>query len=383
MTPRRAVLTLGTTQTIGYASSIYLPAILAEPMSRSLGMAPSAVFMALSAALLLQVVGGPWVGRLVDRRGGRAPLAAASVAFSLGLMLLAGAQDPGQLFAGWFIVGLAMAAGLYDAAFAGLVGWFGAAARGPMTGVTLIAGFASTIGWPLTAWLEQQFGWRGACLVWAAANLALALPLHLSLPRGGLRQTPPPAPAGAAIGDLRPVIALAAAFALLAGIGSALAATLPRALTALQATPSTALLAAAVVGPAQVAARLGELVLIRHSHPLGSGLLAIALVGAGVGLMAAAGAHAAILAAGLYGAGIGLFTIVRGALPLALFGDQGYGLRLGLISAPGRIVQAAAPFLFALGLEASPRAAVAALALAAALAFLALLPLRNLAGAQA
>ena len=177
-TPRRAVLTLGVTQTIGYACSSYLPATLAKPMAADVGMSTSGVFLAFSAALLLQAVTGPRVGRLVDQRGGRPPLTAASLLFAAGLVGLAISHTPAALIASWLIIGLGMSAGLYDIAFAGLVGWFGVDARRSITGVTLIAGFASTIGWPLTAWLEHEIGWRGACLVWAALNILIALPLH-------------------------------------------------------------------------------------------------------------------------------------------------------------------------------------------------------------
>lgn len=379
LSSRRATLTLGVTQTIGYASSIYLPATLAEPMARSAGITPSVVFMALSAALLLQVVSGPWIGRLVDRRGGRAPLAFASLLFAAGLAGLALSETAIQLFVAWFVVGLAMAAGLYDTAFAALVGWLGSDARRPITGVTLIAGFASTIGWPLTGWLEHHLGWRGACLVWAGANLALALPLHLSLPRGptvGPRLDDPPHGTAWSRGDGARMALVALAFAMLAAVGSAMSAALPRTLVVLGAEPAAAVAAAALLGPAQVAARLGELLLVRRIHPLQSGRLAAVFVAVGIGLLAAAGPGAALAAAGLYGAGIGLFTIVRGSLPLALFGDKDYGHRLGVLSVPGRLLQAISPFLFALGAERSPRLALGGLVAACLLAMLALAMLR-------
>ncbi len=380
-TARRAVLTLGVSQTIGYAGSIYLPATLASPMAHAVGMPVSQVFLAFSGALLLQAVTGPPLGRLVDRRGGRPPLAAASLVFAAGLVGLSLAQTPAQLIAAWIVLGLAMGAGLYDIAFAGLVGWFGADARRSITGVTLIAGFASTVGWPLTAWLEHQWGWRNACLFWAGANLLVALPLHLSLPRGTTAKTgadhpdaPPPAPAP---GDGARMVLMAAAFAVLAGIGSAISAHLPPLLKATGASAAAAVAAAALVGPAQVVARLLEFALVRRIHPLISGRFAVSMFPIGASLLIALGGVAAAPFALLYGAGNGLFTIVRGTLPLALFGERNYGRRLGLLNVPARLTQAVSPFAVALMLERSANLALAVLAGFSVLALGALLALRR------
>ena len=381
-TPRRAVLTLGVTQTIGYACSSYLPATLAKPMAADVGMSTSGVFLAFSAALLLQAVTGPRVGRLVDQRGGRPPLTAASLLFAAGLVGLAISHTPAALIASWLIIGLGMSAGLYDIAFAGLVGWFGVDARRSITGVTLIAGFASTIGWPLTAWLEHEIGWRGACLAWAALNVLIALPLHLTLPRA---PAPRPAPAhdappvsdAAAPGDTGKMVLMATAFAVLAAIGSAMSAHLPPMLNALGVGPAAAVGAAALVGPAQVAARLAEFALVRRIHPLVSGRVAVAMFPIGAGLLIAFGAIAAAPFTILYGAGNGLFTIVRGALPLALFGDRNYGRRLGVLNVPARLLQAVSPFVFALMLERSANLALGIMAVGSVLALGALLALRK------
>ena len=381
-TPRRAVLTLGVTQTIGYACSTYLPATLAKPMAADVGMSTSGVFLAFSAALLLQAVTGPRIGKLVDHRGGRLPLTAASLLFAAGLVGLAVAQTPAVLIAAWFVIGFGMSAGLYDIAFAGLVGWFGADARRSITGVTLIAGFASTIGWPLTAWLEHQVGWRGACLAWAALNLLIALPLHLSLPHA---PAPKPEPAADAApvsdapvpGDLSKMILMATAFAVLAAIGSAMSAHLPPLLGALGVSPAAAVGAAALVGPAQVAARLAEFALVRRIHPLVSGRVAVSLFPIGAVLLIALGGVAAAPFTILYGAGNGLFTIVRGALPLALFGERNYGRRLGVLNVPARLLQALSPFVFALMIDRSANLALAAMAAGSVLAFGALMLLRR------
>ncbi|MFC7552474.1 MFS transporter [Pseudoroseomonas wenyumeiae] len=185
----RLVLALGTAQTLAWASSYYLPAILARPMAASLGLSSAALYGFFSAALLLSAVLGPWFGRLVDRYGGRGVLLASNLIFAAGLGCMALAQGPLVLGLAWALVGVGMACGLYETAFATLAGLFGKAAKGPITGITLIAGFASTLGWPLSTWMEAEWGWRGACAVWALLHLLLGLPLQRWL----VPAAPPPA----------------------------------------------------------------------------------------------------------------------------------------------------------------------------------------------
>lgn len=373
---RRAVLTLGVSQTLGYGCSFYLPAILADPMARDVGAPTTFVFLAFSGALLLHAFIGPAAGRIADRRGARGLLVASNLLFAGGLAGLALAQTPLHLILAWAVMGLAMAIGLYDIAFAGLVGWFGTDARKSITGVTLIAGFASTVAWPLSAWLEAEVGWRGACLAWAGANLLIGLPLHLSLPRRGQAAAAPAPPKGRAALS-REVVLMAAAFAVMSLIGSTMGAHLPALLVAVGATTAAAVAAGMLVGPAQVAARVLEFVLVRRIHPLDSGRLSVALFPLGAALLLALGPSAGAAFAILYGAGNGLFTIVRGTLPLALFGPEGYGARLGALMAPGRVAGALAPLAFAMVMERSAAWATAGLGALGVIALACLVLLRR------
>lgn len=154
------ILALGTTQTIAWASSYYLPAILAAPIARDLNVTPTLIFGALSGALVISGILGPRIGHTIDMVGGRGMLAVSNGVLDLGLGLLSFASGPVLLFAAWIVLGVGMGMGLYEAAFATLTRIYGMAARKPITGITLIAGFASTIGWPLTAWLDARYGWR-------------------------------------------------------------------------------------------------------------------------------------------------------------------------------------------------------------------------------
>lgn len=363
----RTVAMLGTAQTLAFASTYYLPAVLADSMARDLGVSAPVVFAAFSLAMLVSAPLGPLTGRAIDRHGGHVVLPLTSLVFATGLGALALAQGPWSLFAAWAVMGLAMGSGLYEAAFSALVRIYGSNSRGAITGITLVAGFASTVGWPLSAWMEARWGWRGACAGWAAAHLLLGLPLNAALPRhthpastgtqpsasvaaGGPPQHSEPARAGTGS-----ALALAAVFAIAWFISTAMATHLPHLLQRAGLGLGAAISIAALVGPAQVAGRLAEYGLLRHVHPLHSArfaaaahpVAALALLLAGAPLL---GALAPMFVM-LHGAGNGILTIAKGTLPLALFGPRGYGARLGLIMTPARFAQALAPPLFGLALE--------------------------------
>jgi hypothetical protein len=294
----------------------------------------------------------------------------------LGLTLLALAPSPVVMFAGWAVIGFGMGIGLYEAGFATLAGIYRADARGPITGITLIAGFASTVGWPLSALMLAQWGWREACLGWALIQLFLALPLNASLPKGSetvhvqsapTEQGPPPS--RLALGFLMFV------FAATLFNSTAMAVHLPGVLQAAGASTAVAIAAGALIGPAQVAARVLEFGLLRRFHPLVSARVAAAAHPAAALVLVSFGGPAAYAFALLHGAGNGILTIAKGTLPLALFGAAGYGQRIGWLNAPARILQAAAPLLFGAALTAWGLAAIwltAGIGLAALLALLAL-----------
>lgn len=373
---RGTILTLGLTQIAAWGASYYLPAILARPMAADLRVSETAVMGCFSGALLLSALLGPAVGRLIDARGGRGVLVLSNLVLAAGLVALSAAQGVASLAAGWAVLGIGMALGLYEAAFGTATGLFGEGARGAITGITLIAGLTSAVAWPLTSLLEAEWGWRAACLAWAALQLGLALPLHRFLvpqapptpPRVAADSARPPAPPFA-----MPVLAFA--FAAAAFVIGAMTAHLPRLIEAAGAAPAAALFAASLVGPMQVVARLAEFALGRRGHPLWTGRAASALQMLGQGLLPLLGPGAAIPFAMLYGAGSGMTTIARGTVPLALFGPAGYGARQGLLAAPARLAQAAAPVLFGLLLAEAGTGALwltAGLCLAALLALFAL-----------
>ena len=347
------VVALGSAQTISWASSYYLPAVLATPMARDLDVSPVWIFAAFSVAMLISALVAPWNGVRIDRLGGRGVLIISNVIFTTGLALLAIAPSFAVLVVAWIIIGIGMGMGLYEAAFATLAGIYGSAARSPITGITLIAGFASTLGWPLSALMDAHIGWRGACLGWAALQLLVALPLNVLLPVGvqpPQERQEPASPEEAKASRLT-MLLLAYVFAVTLFVSTSLATHLPRLLEAAGATTAVAIAAGALIGPAQVAARVGEFSLLRHMHPLLTARIAALASPLGAMLLILLGAPAAYAFTLLHGAGNGIMTIAKGTLPLALFGAGGYGFRQGLLVAPGRILQASAPLIFGFALE--------------------------------
>jgi len=340
------ILALGTAQTLAWASSVYLPAILADPIAHDLGVSANWIFGAYSGALVIAGLLGPRIGRQIDRVGGRPVLSISNVTLAGGLALLGFTHSIPMLMAAWLLLGIGMGYGLYDAAFGALGRIYGEAARGAITGITLIAGFASTVGWPLTAYGLAHIGWRDTCFAWAAAHIVIGLPLNLLLPRvpdaavTAESETKPHIPID------RTMVLLAIAFALAWIVTSAMAAHFPRILEAAGATPVQAIAAGALIGPAQVFARLMEASLLKRYHPIVSARLACITHPIGATIVALAGGGAASVFAIFHGAGNGVITIARGTLPLAIFGPKNYGYRLGLIGAPARMAQAAAPLLF-------------------------------------
>ena len=342
------IAALGTTMTVGYASSYYIPAVLAVPMARDLGVSPVWVFGAFSFSLAISALIGPWAGARVDGVVGRSVLMASNLVLAAGLALLAASQSLTLLFIGWAVVGLGMGIGVYEVGFAALAGIYGKDARGPITGITLIAGFASTIGWPLSGVMLATWGWREACLGWALIHLILALPLNALLPQGN--QADPKVSADRSDGGAPPsrlaMWLLAFVFAATWFNSTAMAAHLPGLLSEAGASTAVAIAAGALIGPAQVAARMLEFGLLRRFHPLVSARMAAAAHPVAAVALVTIGGPAAYAFALLHGAGNGILTIAKGTLPLSLFGPAGYCKRVGWLGAPSRILQAAAPLIF-------------------------------------
>lgn len=255
--------------------------------------------------------------------------------------------------AAWLVIGLGMGAGLYDAAFATLGRLYGGGARSAITTLTLFGGFASTVCWPISAFLMAAIGWRGACLAYAAVQLLIALPHYLTLlprrapQRGAVSEIDRNVAATAGNPSFPVMALLATTITLAAVISSTLSVHLPSILQAGGLALAAAVGLGALVGPSQVTARAVEMMIARYHHPIWTKLVSASFVAIGV-LALWTGMPAMPVALGFYGAGIGLESIARGTLPLALFGPSGYAKLMGRLAMPSLIAQSAAPSLGAL-----------------------------------
>jgi MFS family permease len=349
---------LGSTQILGFATTYYLPAVLAAPIARETGWALGSVVAGLSLGFLVAGFSAPWVGRLIDRFGGRPVLSSSSILLAAGLVLVGLSPNLIIYFLAWCVLGLGMSAGLYDAAFATLARLFGADARGAMTGLTLIGGFASTLGWPVISGLESQFGWQVSCFLLAGVHVLVGLPLHwLGVPRE--EQRPAAGKNVAQRGEFTPAQRATSRLFILVGVlltvqalvASSLSVHLLDILRQLGIAAATALTIGMLLGPSQVAARLMEYFFGRLLHPTWSTRIGVLLCLLGIILLVPAELALAFVAVAIYGAGIGILTVAKGTLPLALFGSEGYGARMGLLARPMLLAQACGPVVAALVLD--------------------------------
>ncbi len=347
--PRRLVFALGTNQLLSWATAFYVPAVIAGPAAQDIGITPAAALGGFSWALLITGFCAPQVGRHIGRHGGRAPLAASTLVLAAGLALMASAHGLVGWYAAWTLMGVGMALGLYDAAFATAGSLLGSAVGPTITGITLIAGFASTVGWPAGAAMLPALGWRGTLLVYAAVQLVLNLPLLLAaIPHGIVveprRPTVPP-PAGRARRAM--VACMATFFSIRWFITSAVAANVLLLMGGLGLGAHQALLAAMLIGPGQVAGRVLEWVLAPWLGTMARARLGALLFPAGALLLLTGQPLAVFGFALFYGMSNGILTINRGTLPMLVLGPSGYAALLGWLAVPVLLAQAAAPSLTA------------------------------------
>ncbi len=384
---RRVAVVVGVSQLIVYGCSYYLPAVLAAPAAADLGLSRATVLGAFSWALLVAGLGAPIVGRRIDRAGGRGVLAMSCAVMAAGLVALAIAHGLVLWYAGWIVLGAGMALGLYDAAFATLGVLYGHESGRAITGVTLIAGFASSVFWPLGTALEASWGWRGMLLAYAALLFAVNLPaMLLAVPpgvahrRGGATADDDHQPVA---NPGRALVLLALFFTLRWLITSGIAVLILRLLQGRGLSAAEAVAVAALIGPGQVLGRIVEWGFTQRIPLFTRARAAALLMPLSALLLLLPGAVPAGAFALLYGMSNGIMTINRGTLPMALFGRAGYAQRLGWLATPALLAQAAAPPLAAMLLAAiAPGGAILVTALLGLIAALFLSALGRAADAR-
>ncbi|MGZ3294774.1 MAG: MFS transporter [Xanthobacteraceae bacterium] len=358
--PPFVVTALGIAQILAWGSSFYFPAVLAEPIVADTGWSLGWVVGGVSIGLLVAGLIAPRVGSLIERKGGRPVLAASSLLYASGLAGIGLAPTLPVYLLAWVVLGVGMGTGLYDAVFAALGKLYGKEARTPITNVTLFGGFASTVCWPLSAFLAETVGWRGACFVYAGLHLAVSLPLQMAamprlwaLPKSDAAvgaATQKPQDASMPLHEYLTFALLALVLTISAGIGSIVVVHLLIFLQAKGVTFAEAVTLGTLFGPAQVGARFVERIFGERYHPIWTMVVSCGLMAAGLLLLVAT---FPILAAAIviYAGGYGIMWIARGTLPLALFGPTRYATLMGRLAFPSLIVQALAPSAGALVIE--------------------------------
>jgi MFS family permease len=359
---RRVVITaLGIAQILAWGTSFYFPAVFAGPIVAETGWSLGFVVGGTSVGLLVAGLISPQVSKVIDVHGGRPVLLASSLFYAAGVAGIGLAPTLPVYLLAWVLLGIGMGTGLYDAVFAALGRLYGSQARGPITNLTLFGGFASTVCWPLSAFVIEHASWRATCFVYAALHLVVALPLQMAV----IRRAPKPAAAAPAPDDAAPAAAparianeilifalLALVLSIAAGIGSIVVVHLLIFLQARGVDFAVAVSLGTLFGPAQVGARVVERLFGNRYHPIWTMIGSCTLMA--IGLLLLAGRFPILLLVILlYGAGYGISWIGRGTLPLALFGPVRFPRLMGKLAFPSLIVQALAPSAGALLIEAS------------------------------
>jgi MFS family permease len=355
-TPRSFIVLFGFAQIVSWGAVYYLFALLIVPLERELGVSRSAIAGAFSVSLLASGLAAPAIGRHIDAHGGRAVMSIGALASALLLAALSQVHSVLALYAIWALLGVAMAATLYESAFAVVTQVFAENYRRAITTLTLFGGFASTVFWPLTAKLIEWFGWRNATLVLAGIVALLTLPVYaFAIPRRAAHALDRFASRDDglhvehAVWRDRRFVAFAASFTVqalaLTGIGVHLLTLFDE--RGLSVTVAATL--GAMIGPMQVAGRALELAVSGRLSAVEVGRIAVVLLPLSLIVLLFAGTNLYLLGlfSLLYGAGNGAMTIVRGAAPVELFGRERYGALSGWIAMPAMFARAAGPLLAA------------------------------------
>ena len=355
-----AVLALGITQITAWGTSYYCLGVLAGPISQDTGWSRGFVFLGFTVALLTMGLVSTSVGRAIDRRGARGVMTLGTVIVSAGLFALAHVRSEPAYLAVWALLGLGMRLCLYDAAFAALVQVAPSRGRKAISYLTLFGAFASSVFWVIGHALNEHVGWRQTLVLFAVINLVVCLPLHwFGLARrettdDSAETTPAttPSPDGPPLeGRARSVaIVLFTVIMSLNGfVFGVISVQLVPLLEAACLATAAAVWVASLKGVAQFGGRVVEIAFARNLRAMTVGRIAIGILPPSLLLLLAGTGHLPLVVAFtlLMGASQGVITIVRGAVPLSLFGAKGYGAVLGVIATPILIINAASPTVFA------------------------------------
>ena len=355
-----AVAALGITQITAWGTSYYSLGVLAGPISRDTHWSRGFVFLGFTVALLAMGIVSNTVGRMIDRHGARVVMTIGTVLVSAGLFALSRVHTHAAYLAVWVFLGLGMRLCLYDAAFAALVQVAPSRGRAAISYLTLFGAFASSVFWMVGQALNEQVGWRHTLVLFAIINFVVCLPLHwfglgrretsahAAAPAGrGSQSTDGPPLEGRARSVA--IVLFAVIMSLNGYVFGVVSVQLVPLLEAAGLATAAAVWVASLKGFAQFGGRVVEIVFGRNLHAITVGRIAIGILPPAFLLLlgGTGGLPLVVTFTLLMGASQGVITIVRGAVPLALFGAAGYGAVLGVIATPVLIVSAASPTIFA------------------------------------
>lgn len=355
---------IGLGQLYAWATTYYIPATLVQLVADQTGHSSLAIVGGFSWALLMGGLFAPKIGTWIEHEGGRRPLATGSLLMGIGLLLLACTQGLIVWYSGWTFIGVGMALGLFNAAFATLGRLLGQGAKAVIVRVTLISGFA-TLLWPLTTYLNAHVGWRWMVIIYAIPHLFVWVPLYLfgipaQVPDHAEEQT---SPQQVYPEKIKLVFYLLATYAILRSIvGTTVSVNILMMFQGIGLTLTAAALIAALIGPAQIGGRIIEMSVGKNFDPINSSIFWTAVLPASIFTLLAAGPSASSVFAIAYGMSNGVLSITMGILPMILFGAKGYAKLLGKLAMPVLIAQALTPLVVDPLLESLPSITIFALA---------------------
>lgn len=356
--PAWALGGLGVTQIIGYGTLYYCISILVPDIARDLAVSEPWVFGAFSVALLVAAFAAPTSGRLADQWGAGRVMTFGSIGSASALVLTALAPGAWTFAVTLALMQVVSAGVLYSTAFTAIVQAGGRKAQTSIVHLTLIAGFASSLFWPLTTWLHSAMSWREVLLLYAALHILVCLPVHWALARltsGAVAvERRVDVSTGETVNHRNGSLVFLLMLLGFAIEGYALSAMLVHIVPLTQALGlgAAGLVVASLFGPAQVASRLVNLIFGGGLSQVWLAVIAAVLMPVGIVILLATTPSfgGAVAFAILMGLGSGLTSIVGGTLPLELFGRRGYGSRLGWSTSAKQVTSALAPVVMSISM---------------------------------
>ncbi|MDI9874226.1 MFS transporter [Flectobacillus rivi] len=341
---------LGFTQILLWGGSFFLLAILAKPIIAETGWSHQLVYGALSLAMLVSGMLASKVGKMIETIAKNYNLLYAGFVMGAGLIIIGLSHHFLLFLLGWCVVGVAMAMGLYDALFATLGKKYGKIARKSIVQVTLISGFTTTVVWPLLSFLLNHYGWRNACFVYAGILIVWVFPVHKFLIPEKVQMIEEENTSTNIQQELPTGLENTSVFTILLvnfTIGSILMTGISVHLVEIlndNGLPLTmAISVGAMLGPSQVGIRFLDAILPKKT-PLNSALVSSVTIFVGLVLFLMS-QQIAFLAVICFGLGNGMRSILRGTLPLWIFGADSYATIMGRLAGLPMVAQALTPLL--------------------------------------